>query len=500
MSTFSRARSLGLAGLVSLLGSCESLYGQFGVDNPQNCVVNSALCQAPDQACNPLTRECEPAIVISSIEPPAASVRGGDLATLTGLRFTPELRLRLGDREVGTVTVSSPSSLSFVVPPGPSPAGPVVIEVSHPAGQTQRRAGLFRYYEDVQLTAADPVSLPFTPKYARLSDFNRDGRSDVVLSDAFSSDVIVLLGGGDGSFQAPRLSTFSGRAFALATGDVDGDGSPDIAVSLTGPTGSIEVALGNGDGSFRTPVALATQTTVSGIAFGDFDEDGRADLVALDNQALRLWHSNGDGSFAAPSSLPLAYQGFTSARVVVADLDGDKHQDLVALNARDFNFPVLFGNGDGTFSEAQSPIYPGAPTGLALADCDGDGRLDILTPLSLGSTPVALTLQGGGRSFKQPSTFAGPSNLTLSELRDLNGDGVADIAVFNNQGTSGAFAILHGLGGGRFAPSRPYSLPPFPQLMLTAQLDGDSRPEVFVAHRGSSGSGNFYTVFRNVTP
>lgn len=219
MSTFSRARSLGLAGLVSLLGSCESLYGQFGVDNPQNCVVNSALCQAPDQACNPLTRECEPAIVISSIEPPAASVRGGDLATLTGLRFTPELRLRLGDREVGTVTVSSPSSLSFVVPPGPSPAGPVVIEVSHPAGQTQRRAGLFRYYEDVQLTAADPVSLPFTPKYARLSDFNRDGRSDVVLSDAFSSDVIVLLGGGDGSFQAPRLSTFSGRAFALATGD-----------------------------------------------------------------------------------------------------------------------------------------------------------------------------------------------------------------------------------------------------------------------------------------
>ena len=62
--------------------------------------MNSALCQAPDQACNPVTRECEPAIVISAIDPPVSSVLGGELATLTGQRFTPELRVRVGGREV----------------------------------------------------------------------------------------------------------------------------------------------------------------------------------------------------------------------------------------------------------------------------------------------------------------------------------------------------------------------------------------------------------------
>lgn len=502
MSILSRARCLGIFGLFSLLSSCDSLYGQFGVDNPQNCVVNSALCQAPDQACNPVTHDCEPAIVLSAIDPPASATTGGEIATLTGQRFTPELRVRVGDRDVGPITFVSDRSLSFVVPAGASPGGPVVIEVSHPAGQTQGRADLFRYYDNAQFSSSQPVTLPITAKYARFADFNRDGRQDVALSDAFSSDVVVLLSQGDGTFQAPVVTSFSGRAFALAAGDANGDGYADIAVSLTGPTSTIEVALGNGDGSFRTAVPVTVQATLGAIALGDFDSDGRADLAAADDQRLRVWHSNGDGSFAATSTdMTLSYQSFSaSGRMWAADLDGDKRLDLVAINGRDLSYPVLFGAGNGTFSETASPIYAGTPSSVAVGDSMGDGLLDILTPIAQTSAPIALSLQGSGRSFKLPTAYVTPNNLTGSELVDLNGDRVAEILAFSSLGTMGAFVILHGVSAGRYAAARPYSLPPFPQALITAQLDGDARPDVLIAHRSSSGSGNFYSVLRNVTP
>lgn len=502
MSFSSRALHLGATIGLSLLSSCESLYGGFGVDNPGNCVVNSALCQAPDQACNPVTRECEPAIVISAIDPPVSSVLGGELATLTGQRFTPELRVRVGGREVTSLSVSSDRSLSFVLPAGASPAGRASIELSHPAGQTQRRDDLFRYYEDVQLMAGQPVTLPFTAKYARVADFNADGRQDIVLSDAFAGGVVVLLGQGDGGFAAPLTSTFSGRAYGLAVGDVNGDGFPDVAVSLTGPTSTIEVSLGNGDGTLRTAVPVTTQTTLGALGLGDFDGDRRADLVAADDLKLRFWHSNGDGSFSTPSTdMPLSYQSFgASGRMWLADFDGDSALDILAINGRDFSFPVLFGKGNGTFSESAGPLYSGAPNLASLGDSDGDGLLDILTPLSQVDNPIALSLQGPGRAFKQPMSYVTPINLTGCELRDLNSDGVVDLLAFSNFGTAGAMVILHGLGAGRFAKARSYTMPPFPQLVITAQLDGDQRPDLLVMHRGASGAGNFYSVFRNVTP
>lgn len=502
MSFSARALRLGLCGLASLVGSCDSLYGQFGVDNPSNCVVNSGLCQAPDQACNPVTRDCEPAIIVSAIDPPAAATRGGELATLTGQRFTPELRVRIGDREVGSVTLISDRSLSFVVPQGASPGGPVTIEVSHPAGQTQRRTDLFRYYDEAQLSAPQPVTLPFTPKYFRVADFNRDSRPDVLLTDSFASGVVVLLGQGDGSFAAPVTSSFSGRAYGLGVGDCNNDGFLDIAVSLTGPTNTVEVALGNGDGSFRTAIPVTVQMTIGAIALGDFDGDSRADLAAVDDLKLRIWRSNGDGTFATPSTdMALSYQSFgSSGRLLTADLDGDTRLDLVAVNGRDFSFPLLFGQGNGTFSEVASPIYGGTVNGAVVGDGNGDGMLDVLTTHAQADGPVALTLQGSGRAFKLPMPFVTPNNITNHEIVDLNGDRAAEVLAFSNFGTAGAFVILHGIGAGRFAAPRTYSLPAYPQVMITGQFDADTRPDVLIAHRGSSGSGNFYSVLRNVTP
>ena len=97
-------------------------------------------------------------------------------------------------------------------------------------------------------------------------------------------------------------------------------------------------------------------------------------------------------------------------------------------------------------------------------------------------------------------SYVTPINPTGCELRDLNSDGVVDLLAFSNFGTAGGHGHPARPGAGRFAKARSYTMPPFPQLVITAQLDGDQRPDLLVMHRGASGAGNFYSVFRNVTP
>lgn len=255
--------------LVCSLCGCEALYGGYSVGNSNNCVVNQALCQAPDQACNPQTRECEPAILLDAVDPPAAATPGGEILSLSGQRFSADLKVRIGGIDAGPVTLLSDRSLRVVAPPSGDQRGSVAVEILHPAGQTVRKEGLFRYYELTRLGTPQPVALPFAPRHVRSADINQDGRVDLVATDGFSSSIFALLGQGDGRLSAPIATALSARAFGLSLGDVNGDGKTDLAISQTGPMGSIEVALGAGDGTFASSTQVTTQTTVGGFALGD---------------------------------------------------------------------------------------------------------------------------------------------------------------------------------------------------------------------------------------
>lgn len=497
-----RKSFFGAAVLAGSLCSCEALYGGYSIGNSNNCVVNPMLCTAPDQACNPLTRDCEPAILVDTADPPAASTEGGDVLTLSGQRFSADLRVRIGGLDAGAVTLISDRSLSVVVPASVDARGSVAIEVSHPAGQTVRKEGLFRYFEPTRFGTAPPVMLSFTPKYVRSVDCNRDGRADLVMTDGFGSSVYALLAQADGSLSAPLESTLAARAFGLALGDVNGDGIPDLAVSQTGPMSTIEVALGTGTGRFVSSTSVITQNTVGALALGDVDSDGKADLTVSDDTKLRVWIGQGNGLFAASSKdTPLAYQGFASgAHMLLRDLDGDSALDIITTNGSDLNFPILFGDGKGTFSDVTSQIFSFAAGAISVADADADGLPDILVGLNGNNPSAALMLQGPGRSFRPPMPLSGSRNPNSAELQDLNGDGTVDVLIFSAVAGSNALAILHAISPARYVAPKIYALPPFPSSAVPLQLDGDSKLELFVVHRGAGGSGNFYSVLPNVTP
>ena len=123
-----------------------------------------------------------------------------------------------------------------------------------------------------------------------VGDFNGDGTQDLAVANLGSyyqgsftnSSVSVLLGKGDGIFQAAVNYDAGAAPVSLAVADFNGDGKPDLAVANYNST-NVSVLLGQGDGTFQSPVSFRTgqipQYSPGSLALGDFDGDGRVDLA-----------------------------------------------------------------------------------------------------------------------------------------------------------------------------------------------------------------------------
>ena len=112
------------------------------------------------------------------------------------------------------------------------------------------------------------------PSSVAVDDFNQDGVADLAVTDYGSDTVSVLLGNGDGTFQAAVSYSVGSHPWSVAVGDFDGDGRTDLAVA-NGGSNTVSVLLGNGDGTFQP--ALNFDTGGSGavsVVVGDFNRDG----------------------------------------------------------------------------------------------------------------------------------------------------------------------------------------------------------------------------------
>jgi hypothetical protein len=219
-----------------------------------------------------------------------------------------------------------------------------------------------------------------------VGDFNGDGHLDLAVSDygdGWDAEVWVLLGHGDGSF-GPAQSVYDGSLSALSVtvGDFNGDGKPDLAVaSGTNPNGTVSVLLGKGDGSFLPALTFPAGYNPSAVAVGDFNGDGIPDLAVANggtnpsNGSVSVLLGNGDGTFQAAVNYPA---GSYPNSVAVADFNGDGILDLaVASYTSSGTVSVLLGQGDGTFLPAQAFPAGGYPSSVAVGDFNGDGWPDL---------------------------------------------------------------------------------------------------------------------------
>jgi hypothetical protein len=356
-----------------------------------------------------------------------------------------------------------------------------------------------------------------------IADLNGDGKPDLAVVEG-DSMFSVLLGNGDGTFQAP-VSYSSGGPYAssVAIADLNGDGKLDVvfAGNVAGRGGVVGVLLGNGDGTFQTPVSYSTGAWGNdSVAIADLNGDGYPDLVVASecltdecsgdrSGAVSVLLGNGDGTFRAPANYGSG--GWEASSVAIADLNGDGYPDLAVSNLCQLsaNCPVegappgevsvLLGNGDGTFQTAVSYSSGGSwATSVAIGALSGGGDPDLVaTNFFVPEDSVGVLLGNGNGTFQAPVSYAEASALPNSvAIADVNGDGYLDLVVASmcelnrscgRPGYDGGVAVLLGNGDGTFQNSINYnSGGPDAVSVAVADVNGDGRPDLVALNLGSS--------------
>ena len=361
----------------------------------------------------------------------------------------------------------------------------------------------------------------YNPFSVAVADVNGDGKLDLLVANecgtepiCLNGEVGVLLGNGDGTFQ-PAASLYSGGYWAhgIAAGDLNGDGHPDLVVANfsangTGGDGIIAVLLGNGDGTFQAAVTYDSGgITAVSVAIADANGDGRPDLVVSNecdtktctHGVVAVLLGNGDGTFKKAVKYPA---GKGAESVVVADVNGDGHPDVVVADfcsnskCASGAVDVLLGNGDGTFKKAVPYKSGGVYANMvAVADLRGNGKLDLVVGNGCatgvecsGPTDgvVGILLGNGDGTFRKAVTYDAGGFVAYSvAVADLNGDGIPDIVVGNEVN----LGVLLGNGDGTFQPAVALNVYYIATSVALADLTGNGMTDIIVSNEGGSNVG-----------
>lgn len=327
---------------------------------------------------------------------------------------------------------------------------------------------------------APPKTYPVgtTPSAVVGGDFNGDGKRDIAVANFGSNNVSILLGNGDGTFQ-PAVNFDAGLSpNSIAVGDFNGDGKLDLAMFQAGNTsnataGAISILLGNGNGTFQAPKNTALTEFSSVMAVADFNLDQKSDLAvsSVDSSTgtavvtLSVFLGKGDGTFQPAKQTPVPNP--SGGALASADFNRDSKPDLAVVTSA--GILILLGNGDGTFLQrATVAVADGfKPDSIQTADLNLDGSLDLVVgsfgPRTSACLPIFCTwpqhLSGffgnGDGSFQGEHIFVTSTSRGIGGVAvgDFNGDGKGDLAyrIPSFFPLLGSLEIVLGKGNGSFS-------------------------------------------------
>jgi hypothetical protein len=359
--------------------------------------------------------------------------------------------------------------------------------------------------------------------FIRFGDFDGDSKPDLVTVGGDAS-ATVMLGAGDGTFRFLNgYETVGASPVFGALGDLNGDGKLDLAVAngcqLTDQntcTGAVLALLGNGNGTLQAApdYPVPAGSNLQSVVAADFDGDGRLDLAQLATQAngasfptasVSVLLGQADGTFVAGPSTPAGVSVinlFNAIPMVAGDFNQDGKIDLAITGCLDqtcdnFGLIVLLGKGNGAF---QPPLLltPLPTVSLAVADLNGDGKLDLVGATNSCSSPdvcdsgsLNILLGNGDGTFQAPLTFPFTGTLTSSvSVSDLNHDGKLDVVVASgNCGEPdcppGELSVFLGNGNGTFQTAVNYSSGDFGAYSVAiGDFNGDGKSDLAVSNAG----------------
>jgi hypothetical protein len=193
--------------------------------------------------------------------------------------------------------------------------------------------------------------------------------------------VSILLGRGDGTFQAVPDVAVGTNPVSITVGDFNGDGHQDLATA-NAAADTVSILLGRGDGSFRAAQSFGAGFFPNSITVGDFNGDGHQDLATANRlvNIVSVLLGRGDGTFEAAQSFNAGLDPFA---ITAGDFNGDGHQDLATANIGPGSEPgtvsILLGRGDGTFQAPQDFEVRGPAFAITAGDFNSDGQPDLAT-------------------------------------------------------------------------------------------------------------------------
>lgn len=279
-------------------------------------------------------------------------------------------------------------------------------------------------------------------------DFNNDGYPDLAVENSNGQNVGVLLYDptNPGNFNPPVTYALSAYVFdGIATADLTGKGNLSLVAPLNNAS-AVAVLLGNGDGTFQpeADVDLSGLGSDPGaVAIADLNGDGIPDLAVTMpyTPGIAVAMGNGDGTFGTLQNPPVLLASSLNVGnpqpefIQAADIDGDGNVDLVYTNSGYSTVGVLFniGGKTGTFYDPVEYPAGGSAYGLVVADVNQDGAPDVITADSdfagatvllnangsgaLGSYTIGTNVQGATITAGQSATFT----LTITPSNHYNG-------------------------------------------------------------------------------
>jgi hypothetical protein len=328
------------------------------------------------------------------------------------------------------------------------------------------------------------------------ADLNGDGILDLA---GAGNGAHVMLGNGDGTFQAKVDYMASVQAQDLAVGDFNSDGKVDLTVSIYTQETSLALLTGNGDGTFNAPVNFpnTTGSDSPAIAAADYNNDGKLDVVlahafacftapCVNSQLISILLGNGNGTFQPVQHI---HVGIGMSEIAVGDFnqDGRKDMGIAGANAQVY---ILLGASAGTFALQPTIVlvadnFAVVGTDIDIGDFNQDTIQDLVVTIGTNGSKNAVLLGAGNGTFGTPLII---TDATLSvpqyqAVADYNLDGFQDLAIAFGNGTGGLFEILHGNGNGTFQPPVYYEVPPPLSsigggVLVTGFFNPDNKPDI----------------------